>query len=245
MTTNFSNLRIGHLNVRGLEHHIDGVKLLLSTNQYHIFAVSETKLKSSSPMGPIRIPNYNFIKHSLPAGRGRGTKSCGGVGFYVKKGIKATPIIKSTHDNNQPIASRVEYLAIQIKIGELKIGVVVLYNPSCSNQSFSQNYEKVLLELLDFGFDRTYIVGDFNINVAANIPSTNLVALRRIHTTFNLTVLPTGPTRITDTSSSTIDLLITDSPQHIKKAKASSASTISDHEVVFLLHEKKSPYRLL
>lgn len=160
MPNNFTNFRIGHLNVRGLEHHIDGVKLLLNSNQYHIFAVSETKMKSSSPMGPVRIPAYNFIRHSLPTGRGRGTKACGGVGIYVRKGIKATPIIKSTHDNNQPIASRVEYLAIQIKIDELNIGVVVLYNPLCSNQSFSQHYERVLLELLDFGFDRTYIIGD-------------------------------------------------------------------------------------
>lgn len=52
----FSNLCIGHLNVRGLEHHIDGVKLLLDNNKYHIFAVTETKLRSSAPMGPIRVP---------------------------------------------------------------------------------------------------------------------------------------------------------------------------------------------
>lgn len=231
---NFSNLRIGHLNVRGLEHHIDGVKLLLDKSQYHIFAVTETKLKASAPAGPIRVPAYNFIKHSLPAGRGRGTKSCGGVGIYVSKGIKATPVIKSIYDPSLPIASRVEYLGVQIKINELNIGVCVVYNPLCSNPHFSQSYEKLLIEMLDFGFDRIYVVGDFNINVTAPLVSANLAALKRINESFNLTVLPTGATRITETSSSTIDLLITDCPQFIKKSKAITAS-ISDHEVVYLL----------
>ncbi|XP_038106649.1 uncharacterized protein LOC119766276 [Culex quinquefasciatus] len=235
MTTNISNLRIGHLNVRGLEHNIDGIKLLLDACQYHIFAVSETKMKSSSPVGPVRVPGYNFVKHSLPAGRGRGSRACGGVGFYVRKGLKVTPIIKSTHDVSLPIASRVEYLALQLKVGESNIAVIVLYNPTGANPAFSQNYEKLLLDLLDFECDRTFVLGDFNINVASNQPSANLTSLKQINTTFNLTVLETDHTRITDTSSTTIDLMITDCPQLIKKAKASPASTISDHEVIYLL----------
>lgn len=96
------------------------------------------------------------MKHLLSFGRGRRTKSCGGVGFYVRKGIKATPVIKSLH--------------------ELNIGVVVIYNhPSCSNQPFAQHYEKVLMDLLDFGFDETFIVGDFNINVAHGAPFTVII----------------------------------------------------------------------
>lgn len=243
----FSNLCIGHLNVRGLEHHIDGVKLLLDNNKYHIFAVTETKLRSSAPMGPIRVPAFNFVKHSLPTDRGRGTKSCGGVGFYVSKGLKATPVIKSSLDPALPIAARVEYLVVKVAINELNIGVCVVYNPSGSNQYFSQCYEKLLIEMLDFGFDRIYMVGDFNINVSAALATTNLSALNRINDTFNLTVLPTGPTRITDTSTSTIDLLITDCPQFIRKSKAVTAN-ISDHEIVFLLTDirfQKTPPQVI
>lgn len=237
--TNISNLRIGHLNVRGLEHHIDGVKLLLDTQQYHFFGVTETMLKTSAPVGPVRVPAYNLIRHSLPSSRGRGSKTCGGVGLYVRQGLKATSVIKSTHDNTVPIATRFEYMVVQVKINELNIGVAVVYNPSYSNPSFAQRYEKVLLEMMDYGFDRTYIVGDFNINVAATVPTMNSTSLSRIHSTFNLTVLPTGPTRITDTSSTTIDLLITDGPQYITKAKATSAGAISDHELVYLLADVK------
>ncbi|KAL9698001.1 hypothetical protein quinque_001442 [Culex quinquefasciatus] len=199
-------------------------------------------MKTSSPVGPVRVPAYNFIRHSLPAGRGRGSKACGGVGLYVRRGLKATTVIKSTHDATSPIASRVEYMVVQIKVNELSIGVAVLYNPLGTNTTFSQHYEKVLLDMLDFGFDRTYIVGDFNINVAAGSPSANLTALHRIHAAFNLTILHTGPTRITDTSSTTIDLLITDGPQHIKKAKAASVSSVSDHEVVYLVADIRVKY---
>lgn len=167
------NLRIGHLNVRGLEHHIDGIKLLLDGNQYQIFAVTETKLKSSSPAGPIRIPGYNFVKHSLPCGRGRGTRACGGIGIYVQKGIKATPIVKSVFDPTTPTGQRIEFLAVQLKINQLNICVAAFYNPVCSNPYFSQVYEKVLIDLLDFGIDRLFIVGDFNINVKSTHPSAN------------------------------------------------------------------------
>lgn len=174
MTNNLSNLRIGHLNVRGLERHIDGIKLILDKNQYHFFATTETKLKSSSPVGPIRIPGYNLIKHTLPSGRGRGARTCGGVGLYVQKGIKAIPFMKSSLDADVPLASRFEFLAVHTKLNDLNICVVVVYNPSCSNPDFSNRYEKLLLDLLEHDFDRLYIVGDFNINITASQPSTNL-----------------------------------------------------------------------
>lgn len=138
MPNNLSNLRIGHLNVRGLEHHIDGVKILLDKSQYHFFAVTETKVKASSPVGPIRIPAYNFIKHALPSNRGRGSKTCGGIGLYVQKGIKAKPILKSPFDPEVPIGFRFEYLAVQAIINEQNICVIVLYNPVCSNPHFSR-----------------------------------------------------------------------------------------------------------
>ncbi|XP_058817699.1 uncharacterized protein LOC131681007 [Topomyia yanbarensis] len=142
--------------------------------------------------------------------------------------------MKSELNLDLPIASRVEYLAVQANINELNIGIVVFYNPSCSNQQFSQSYEKLLIDLLDFGFDRMFLVGDFNINITALQPSVNLAALIQLNRTFNLTVLPTDATRITDNSSTTIDLLITDSPQNVVKSKTASAN-ISDHEIIYLL----------
>lgn len=143
MSRNLSNLRIGHLNVRGLEHHIDGVKIILDKTQYHFFATTETKLKSSSPVGPIRVPGYNLIKHTLSTGRGRGTRTCGGIGLYVQKGIKAVPFLKSTPDPNVPLALRFEFLAVSARLNDLNICVVVVYNPSCSNPNFSSSNIKV------------------------------------------------------------------------------------------------------
>lgn len=121
-----SNLRIGHLNIRGLEHHIDGVKLVLDKQQYHFFGVTETKMRASAPTGPVKVPGYNFIKHSLPSGRGRGTKACGDVGLYVKKGLKAIPIIKFTFSTEHPISKRVEYLVIRTTINGINIGIAVI-----------------------------------------------------------------------------------------------------------------------
>lgn len=129
-----SNLRIGHLNIRGLECSKDGVKLLLNKQNYHLFGLTETKMKQTAPVGPVRIPGYNLIRHCLPSKRGRGSKTFGGVVMYVKKGIKATPILKSTHNADLPITSRFEFLAVKIKINNLNICVAVVYNPSAANQ---------------------------------------------------------------------------------------------------------------
>lgn len=251
MTTNSnsSNLRIGHLNVRGLERHIDGIKLILDKKQYHFFGLSETKLNITAPVGPINIPGYNFFRHSLPGGRGRGTKTCGGIGLYVAKNIKVTPVMKSSFDSSIPIAQRLEYLVVKAKISNYDVGVVVLYNPTCNNQLLIQSYEKLLLDMLEINFDRIYIVGDFNINVTAHQPSCNTVAVKRLHDMFNLTVLNTPPTRITETTATTIDLLVTDSPQSILKSTTATGSSISDHEIIYLIADtrvrKPTPIRVM
>lgn len=234
MATNSNHLRIGHLNVRGLERHIDDMKLLLNKKQYHFFGLSETKLKVSAPVGPIKIPGYNFIRHSLPCGRGRGSKTCGGVGFYVAKHIKVKTISKSHFDADVPIAQRFEYLAVSANINNYNVCVVALYNPRCNNQSF-------------INFDRIYIVGDYNINVSSTVVSGNLISLRNLHNTFNLTVLKTPPTRITESTASKIDLLVTDSPDSILKSSTSTGNAISDHDVIYLIADirvrKPTPQR--
>lgn len=239
--TNNSSLRIGHLNVRSLERHIDGVKVLLHPSHYHFFAVTETMLRPSSPMGPIRVPGYNFVRHSLPTGRGNRARSHGGVGLYVQKGIKAVPIIRSLREPGEDNSTRLEYLAVQSKINNHNICVVVVYNPTGSNPLFVQHYEKLLLDLQEFDFDRIYLVGDYNINVAANHLSGNAEALARIHSFFNLTILPTAATRITEQSATTIDLLVTDSPSSIRTSKTQYGSSISDHEVVYLIADIHVP----
>lgn len=51
----------------------------------------------------------------------------------------------------------------------------------------------------------------------------------------DLNVRSTGSTRITDNTSTTFELMITDCPESIRKAKTISANAISDLEVIYLL----------
>lgn len=114
-------------------------------------------------------------------------------------------------------------------------GSGLIYNPSGANQLFAQQYEKLLIDLMEFDLDQIFLVGDYNINVASPTPFANVVSLHQIHTTFGLTVLPTSSTRITNNSSTTIDLMVTDKPATILTSKTSTGNTISDHEVIFLV----------
>lgn len=90
---------------------------LILYHKCHLFSLTETILEDTSPVG--QYPGYNFIRHSLPSGRRQRTKSCGCVGWYVRKGINVTPFIESTPDISEPIASRIEYLVVLVMIDEL------------------------------------------------------------------------------------------------------------------------------
>lgn len=96
----------------------------------------------------------------------------------MKKGIKATPVVKSTLDPDIPLGSRTEFLAVQAKVNEINICVVAFYSALCSNPHFCQSYETVLLELLETGFDRLYVIGDFNNNITSLLSSVNLTDRR-------------------------------------------------------------------
>lgn len=63
-------------------------------------------------------------------------------------------------------------------------GSGLIYNPSGANQLFAQQYEKLLIDLMEFDLDQIFLVGDYNINVASPTPFANVVSLHQIHTYF-------------------------------------------------------------
>lgn len=83
-------LKIGHLNIQGLQNKFDQVDLMLndSGNEIHIFGLSETKLRDFHPDSAFNIKNYQLFRKDRFISRERREQG-GGIIVYVRNGVKA------------------------------------------------------------------------------------------------------------------------------------------------------------
>lgn len=112
--------------------------------------------------------------------------------------------------------------------------LLVLYRPPNSTIEFYESLNSVLKEC-----DRKksqchkkemLLMGDFNINWENR---TNRKALKQVTDKFDLTQLITGPTRITTTSQTQIDLIFSNRPERVEKT-LNLITGLSDHNLTLL-----------
>ena len=76
-----------------------------------------------------------------------------------------------------------------------------------------------------------YIIGDLNSNLLKpNIPES--VALMNFCRMFNLTQTVSSPTRVTDSTATLLDVIITTNANQIREVKITESS-VSDHDLVY------------
>ena len=82
-------LKIGHLNIQGLQNKFDQVDLMLndSGNESHIFGLSETKLRDFDPDSAFNIKNYQLFRKDRFISRERREQG-GGIIVYIRNGVK-------------------------------------------------------------------------------------------------------------------------------------------------------------
>ena len=82
-------LKIGHLNIQGLQNKFDQVDLMLndSGNEIHIFGLSETKLRDFDPDSAFNIKNYQLFRKDRFISRERREQG-GGIIVYIRNGVK-------------------------------------------------------------------------------------------------------------------------------------------------------------
>jgi len=130
-----------------------------------------------------------------------------------------------------------EYLeCLTIKIFDKKgfIKLVTIYRPPNSDiKSFFNDFEKLLTNCNL----PTYITGDFNIDM--NLHSSTKLQFENIFYSYNFTSLITFSTRISSTSSSLIDNILTNVFEKHKNGVI--ISDFSDHYFIFSLTSKTLP----
>ncbi len=185
------------------------MEFVVSHPKIDILAISETHLTKASWDTRCGLNGYTFIHRDRDQGKG------GGVAMFVRNSI---PFIRRTDLEK----SLTESLLIEITVKNSKSFLVgCFYRPPETSNYLSNNYNLSLQSHLSDVLKEkkeAIMLGDFNVNYKTHHENNE----------FKITLTQNGfkqvikkPTRTTQTSSTLIDLIITNRP-----------STISKHDLI-------------
>ena len=215
-------LYIECINAQSLLSHFDAIESLLYERDIDILCICEIWLKTSVDDKFIYIPNFNVVR--CDAGRG------GGVCIYYRDTLKIK-VLDTGIDNIE----NVEEIWVQVqrkKFPSFILGCIYRH-PKAVAASFSHLsdvFKNMLLKKKPI-----FIFGDFNddyLNKGNHIS--------KVCKNLNLWQVIEKPTRITQHSSTLLDLIITNNINMIVQSDV-TPSPIADHEMVSTLINIRKP----
>ena len=219
-----SSLNIAHLNVNGLRSKLDFVKILLNQEKFDVFCVNETKIDSTVSDSDISIPGYISYRQDR-------TLHGGGSIIYCSKNLQ-------TKKNNRLSSKKFESVWVEVRFKKTKpIYVCSLYRPpSTKAMEHTESYTQYISTCFDNlqKNSEVFILGDWNVDVSRKSNLSSLIT--EMCRSRVLTQHVSSPTRITEHSSTMIDLVLSNS----KNAKDCQVIDlgISDHSLVFIRRER-------
>ena len=163
------------------------------------------------------LPGHSFIHKKRKSGKG------GGVGIYVRNTLN--------FKHRQDINTHLESLWIEIFAKSAKYFFIGCYYrpPEGSKyypKDFYDAFDKQLNKVVKYKKE-TIILGDFNIDFNKSVNKNFKTTLE----TFGSTQVIKKSMRTTDTSSTLIDLIITNHPERLTEVNV-FANHIADHDMV-------------
>ena len=223
---NLSSMKIAHLNINGLRNKVDLLSVELS--EYDIICVSETKLNNLVETAKLKIDGFHD-----PIRRDRQYNNGGGLLVYIKNNIhfKRRPDIENQY---------IENIWIQVCTLNKQFLMGLFYRPPGSTVDYWESFESCLETASDQNLDMI-IMGDFNHDLMIQ---NNLTKLERIICKFNIENVFTEPTRITDTTQTCLDLVLTNHTSIIENTDI-LAPFCSDHctitaDITFKTYKEKT-----
>ena len=214
---NKSGLHFVHLNVCSLYKCIDEIRLMFSDKSFDVLTFSETMLDSSIPVSCVNIEGYSIIRKDR-------NRHGGGVIAYVKHGIDYQ--VRNDLGDNQ-----LELIILQVNPSKQKSFLLCTwYRPPNSQLVLFDKLNRVFQDIEASGLDLV-LIGDLNCDVMNSRPSCHTNRLLSIAENFNLTQVITKPTRITKSSSSTIDLIFTSNSEKVSFSEVVQLG-LSDHYMI-------------
>lgn len=214
------NLTFAHINVRSLIPSLENLKNFISTQNFDIIGVSETWLYGAISTNNVKIEGYGFVRQDR---EGRG----GGVGLYIKNCYKYT-LIENEFTRNESF----EQVWIRVLLRKVSFIFGCVYRPpSCKFSDFLIHFDNVLTSITPLS-DKLCCGGDFNIDYL-RILSNDVTEFNFLLENVGLVQTISTPTRITDTSSTLIDLVLISNDLVLVNSDTLHALNLSDHEFIF------------
>ena len=212
---NCTGLKIAHINVCSLYPKIDEIRFCMKTLQIDVLCISETWLHAQLGDKEVSVEGYDIIR------KDRTNKRGGGVCVYVKSSLTII-------NRNDTISQYdIETILLEFKCKENNFLVCCVYRPPNSGPDFFEIFTE-MLETIIMNDNDLIILGDFNINysIGDNTPIHSLECLFSLHQLIN------KPTRVTASSSTCIDLILTTMPDNHVISDVGQIA-LSDHYMIF------------
>ena len=201
------NVKIGHINassIAGFKFH--EIKNWLMRGRFGILVISETKLDETYPGSQFAIPGFRICRSDRNI-------YGGGVMVFVRSDMCFT-VIKELGDNNGIDASnfRTDHIILKVKIAKSWLTVMAIYRPPSIPSSQWKFELRMLFEVVTTFSNDIMCVGDFNSNMLDPKGGGHLEDLLEVYGLRNLIKLPT---RIGETSTTLLDLILTNNTRRI------------------------------
>ena len=209
------NLKIGHLNVNGLTSKFHEVQMILNDVKFDILGITETHLSEDVSNDWLSISNYNLVRKDRD-------RHGGGVLIYFKESLTIHPV--HTWDTYN-----IESTWLNVTMRSQSFLVGCIYRPP-QDVLFFESFRELMTNVW-LKRRNIVLIGDFNCDLMAN-SGVNGRRLKNIMQSFNLKNVINAPTRVTDHSESSLDLIITSQPSKVIKSSSIDLG-ISDHHLVY------------
>ena len=217
-------MKIKHINAQSLLAHKDELESLAHDIDTDVLCISETWLFPRTPDVHVNISDFTVFRHD----KGRG----GGVCIYVRNTLTANTIDIAI---TKPDGIEDIWITVQCRKLPSIIVACVYRHPKAPTQTYDY-----LLEVFSLMYLRNksfYILGDLNDDMFSK--SNKIGSILRDAKLFQVI---NKPTRITQTSSTLIDLIITNNLDMIIDSDVLPCE-IADHELISITLDIRKPKR--
>ena len=192
------------------------------SNKFAVFTISESWLDATVSDLDIEIPGYNIYRVD------RSNKAGGGFCAYVASNYRTELLA----DISNISINGFHQLWLKIQVRNLKsiITCTVSRPPDTTLTGLEDDLTATLICALSLD-KPVYITRDLNCNLL-NTECTETKSLTSFCRSFNLLQLIASPTRVTDSPSSIIDVILTSQAKQVNKAGVTDCP-ISDHDIIF------------
>ena len=208
-------LKIANLNVNSLMKHLDEIRLILSNKALDILAINESKIDNQISNDEIHIHGFNIIRKDR-------NRFGGGVVLYIRDTI-------SFSDRKDIIPDGLEMVCIELNLPYNKsLLISTWYRPPNSHMNIFDYWRYEDKELI--------LIGDLNCNVSKNVPDAHTCKLQFLCSLYQIDQLIKECTRLTPTSATLFDLILTNTPENISRSGVIHLE-ISDHSLVYAVRK--------